>query len=205
MSRITIAALDRAMKEADPLTERHGKRMREPSLLLGRALDLSESDLGLVALLAAFHDVGKVAIPRSVLTKRGRLTRTEWALIRQHPLTGFDFARQTDELAPIAGAILAHHERWDGAGYPYRLRGEGIPLLARLIAITDAFDAMMCGRPYREPMTLEESLAELSGCAGSQFDPDMVRAFLAVLRGDPPTEGSRGAGTGHMPYGGELR
>ncbi len=187
-SRVTIAALDEAMKEADPLTERHGKRLREPSLLLGRALDVSDSALGLVALLATFHDVGKVAIPRSVLAKRGRLTQMEWALIRQHPLTGFYFARQTAGLAPIADAILAHHERWDGTGYPYGIREGRIPLLARLIAVTDAFDAMTCGRPYREPMTPEDALDEIRQCAGSQFDPVIVRAFLDVL---PVLTGSR--------------
>ena len=169
------------MEQADPLTERHGKRVRGPSVLLGRALGLSDRNLDLVALLATFHDVGKVVIPRSVLGKRGSLNRTEWALIRQHPVTGFHFARQTEELAPIAGAILAHHERWDGAGYPCGLRGRGIPLLARLLAVTDAFDAMTCGRPYRDPMTLEETLTELRRCAGSQFDPEIVRIFLDVL------------------------
>ncbi len=159
-------------------TEEHAKRMTELAVELGRALDLTSRELNQLSLLASLHDIGKITISRDILTKPEELTEEEWEIIKKHTERGYRIAAATEDFAPVADYILHHHERWDGEGYPSGLQGEEIPLLSRIISIVDAYDVMRNGRPYQQALDREEAREELENCAGSQFDPDLVRIFL---------------------------
>jgi HD-GYP domain-containing protein (c-di-GMP phosphodiesterase class II) len=131
---------------------------------------------------ARLHDVGKIAVPREVLAKRGPLTSAEWRLVHEHPERGAQILELTRDLRQVAPVIRQHHERYDGSGYPSGRSGESILLEARIVAVCDAWTAMRTDRPYRSAMSEEQALAELHSCAGSQFDPRVVRAFTDVVR-----------------------
>jgi HD-GYP domain-containing protein (c-di-GMP phosphodiesterase class II) len=131
---------------------------------------------------ALLHDVGKIAIPDLILRKPDRLTEEEWVTMRSHPQAGSDILMEVDFLAPAAAMVYAHHERYDGGGYPRGLVGEQIPLGARIFMIADAFDAMTSDRVYRRAMPAEEALAEILRNSSTQFDPAAVRAFLSVYQ-----------------------
>ena len=135
----------------------------------------------MVGLVGRLHDVGKVAIPDAVLQKPGRLTENEWVLMRAHAAVGADVVRRLPALRVLAPLIHAHHEKWDGSGYPDGLTGEEIPLGARIVAVADAYGAMTTDRPYRPACTPAAALAELRRCAGTQFDPDVVATVELVL------------------------
>lgn len=144
--------------------------------------------LEVVTVGAAYHDIGKIGIPDSVLFKPSRLDEMEWHLMRQHPVVGAELIEKgsgsiglNGDLSVVVQAIRHHHERWDGTGYPDGLRGEDIPLVARIIAVADAFDAMTTDRPYRKAVTREEVLREIIRCAGAQFDPAIVEVFTKVV------------------------
>jgi HD-GYP domain-containing protein (c-di-GMP phosphodiesterase class II) len=124
--------------------------------------------------------VGKIGVPEAVLTKAGRLTDAEFEHIKRHPEMGHIILRDIPQLADVLPGVLHHHERWDGAGYPHRLTGEHIPLLARVIALADTFDAMSSNRSYRPAMPRERVLAEVARCAGTQFDPALSPLFLRI-------------------------
>ena len=134
-----------------------------------------------MSLVITLHDIGKINIPEKTLTKEGSLTEEEWEMVKTHPELGFRITRASEEFSHVAEDIIAHHERWDGQGYPKGLQGAEIPLLARITAIVDAYDVMSNGRPYKEPMNEEEIIAEIKRCAGTQFDPELVDIFLSVL------------------------
>ena len=139
------------------------------------------SDLAALALLATLHDIGKVTVDDYILRTPGPLTPQEWEEIRKHPEVGYRITLASPELAPISGAILAHHEWWDGSGYPRGLKGEEIPLIARIIALVDAYDVMIHGRPYRPAMTKKQVIEEIRRVAGKQFDPRLVEVFTQML------------------------
>ena len=141
----------------------------------------ARADLPSASLL---HDVGKLAISERILSKPGPLTPAERAAVRAHTRIGARLVARVPALRGIAPAILHHHERWDGLGYPERLGGEEIPVEARIIGVVDAFAAMLADRPYRRARSFEEACEELERCAGTQFDPTIVRVFVAVVRGD---------------------
>jgi HD-GYP domain-containing protein (c-di-GMP phosphodiesterase class II) len=134
-----------------------------------------------VRLAAELHDVGKSAIPDEILNKPAQLDGAEWDLIRAHTVIGERIIRAAPSLADVAGLVRSSHERVDANGYPDGLAGQAIPLGARIIAVCDAFDAMISPRPYREPVTISEALNELRRCRGSQFDPPIVDAFCALI------------------------
>ena len=159
-------------------TEEHSCRMQMMALEFGEELGLSDSELNRLSLLITLHDIGKISIPEEVLTKREPLTEKEWEVIRKHPETGFRITRSTEEFAYIADEIYSHHERWDGMGYPRRLKGEQIPFLARVTAIVDAFEVMTNGRPYKKRLSRSEAVAEIKNCSGTQFDPVLAKLFL---------------------------
>ena len=177
----TLSSLVRALEEADSDTEAHVRRTRKMGTLLGRRIGLSDAQLTALELLCLLHDIGKVGIPLEILNKPGRLTDQEWAVLRTHAEKGYQIALSSDELKPIADMILSHHERWDGNGYPNRLSGASIPVLSRIIAVVDAYDAMVNDRSYRKSMTPEAAQAEIRRCAGSQFDPGLTEEFLKLL------------------------
>ncbi len=173
-----IAALHQRLQRAAYETVQHTDLMRQIALGLGRLIDLADEDLHRLSQLALLHDLGKVAIPDGILQKPEHLTKDEWILVQRHSETGYRIARTIPELAPISDEILAHHERWDGTGYPRRLRGEEIPILCRIIAIADAYTVMITGRPYRAALSHSAASGELVRCAGTQFDPQLVRLFV---------------------------
>ncbi|MDP3446847.1 MAG: PAS domain S-box protein, partial [Eubacteriales bacterium] len=159
-------------------TMEHAERMAQLARQMGSELRLNEVDIVSLELMATLHDIGKIGISNSVLSKPGALEELEWAEIKRHPEIGYRIALTIPELQGIAGYILCHHERWDGTGYPQGLSGEDIPYISRIVSIIDAFDAMTEDRPYRKGMTGEEAAAEIIRCAGTQFDPTVSRVFI---------------------------
>jgi diguanylate cyclase (GGDEF)-like protein len=174
------ASLAKAVDARDAYTGSHSERVGELAGRIARRLDLDESQIELTRLAASLHDLGKLAIPEEILRKPAALNESEQLVLQRHPQIGY---RMLESLGvePIAEWVLHHHERWDGGGYPDRLRGEEIPLGARIIFVADAYDAMTSERVYRKPLTPAEALEELERCAGTQFDPTVVDAFSEEL------------------------
>ncbi len=177
-----ISSIKTTMFERSQETKEHAERMALLSTEVGRRLRLSQLELDELALLATLHDVGKVVIDNGILMKPGNLSDMEWVEMKKHPEIGYRIASASSEMASIANGILSHHERWDGGGYPRGLKGLEIPLLARIISVADAYDAMTEERVYRKAMTEERALEELRRNAGNQFDPDVVQAFTMFLQ-----------------------
>ncbi len=190
--RQTLEALGLMLQRAHPYTHAHIERVARIAERTARMLGLSPRRAALVHRAARLHDVGKIAIDEAVLDKPGRLTPEEYAHVKLHAPFGAAILEEVAELRSIAGWIRCHHERPDGNGYPRGLKGDEIPLEARIIAAADAFDAMTGGfhegekRPYREPISPQEALAELDRCSGSQFDPRVVAAFRKAVAMEAP-------------------
>jgi two-component system cell cycle response regulator len=190
----------RALSEREPSLREHVRGVAELSVSVGSRLGLSEPTLKELALAAELHDVGKLAIPDAVLTKPGPLNAEEWAFIRQHTAIGQRILAGAPALRGVGDVVRSTHERWDGAGYGDGLAGDAIPQSARIIAVCDAYAAMTSERPYRVEVTQAEALAELRSCAGTQFDPEVVEVFCAMmLERDElfvhdPRRGAQGAG-----------
>jgi HD-GYP domain-containing protein (c-di-GMP phosphodiesterase class II) len=174
-----LAAISRALEERDQ-TQGHGARVAALAEPVVHRLGWKPDRIAVLRFGALHHDIGKVAVRRDVLRKAGPLSLDELAEIRTHPAKGAEL------VSPLRGArhalpyVLFHHERWDGKGYPSRMRDKAIPIGARLLAVADAFDAMTSPRPYRQALTHERALLELCACAGTQFDPAIVELFLDV-------------------------
>jgi putative two-component system response regulator len=179
-----VAALANAVEAKDSLTERHCQRLANMALRLGAKLGLGHTELEPIAYGALLHDVGKIGVPEAILTKPAALDADEWELMRQHPEIGARICAPLAGSAAFAPIVRHHHERWDGTGYPDGLRGERIPLGARIVGLVDAFDAMTHNRPYRGARGLEASVAETRGQAGHQFDPELVPILIAELERD---------------------
>lgn len=176
-----ILSFEQSLREIPGEMETHHERMRRLSRMTGEALGLSPAELDALDLLARLHDLGKLGVSRSILTKPAPLTQKEWEEVRRHPEIGYRIAQVLPELLPVAEGILAHHERFDGQGYPRGLKGKDIPLLARIVAVVDAFVAMTSDRPHRKALTQKEALEEIQRGAGTQFDPEIVKAFVKVV------------------------
>lgn len=176
-----IANLEKAITEKD---SDHANSVRKLSTLaenFGKDLALSNKRQKELKLLAAVHDIGKVAIANGILPKPKELTKKEWDIVKKHTEIGYRIAETSPVLAPISDSILYHHERWDGKGYPNKLKGEQIPVLARIMAIIDAYEAMTSGRPYKQALSKKDALSELKKQAGKQFDPELVDKFVSSL------------------------
>ncbi len=178
--RMTLEALVTALDAREHETQAHSQRVRAYTLALAQRMGLPPDELVHIGRGALLHDVGKMGVPDSILLKPGRLTAEEWCEMRRHPSIGYDILRNIKFLAPAAEIVLCHQERWDGTGYPAQLGDTDIPLGARIFAVADTLDAMTSHRPYRKAMSLQVAADEVRRCAGTQFDPYVVEAFLTV-------------------------
>ncbi|MBZ0171448.1 MAG: HD-GYP domain-containing protein, partial [Phycisphaerales bacterium] len=176
----TLRAFSSSLDAKDPYTRGHSERVALLGRQLALALGMSADEAERVHLAGVLHDIGKIGIPDRVLCKPGRLTDDEFGLIKRHPRTGHDILKPIPTVRDLLPGVLSHHERWDGRGYPDGLSGEGIPVMARILAIADTFDAMSSNRAYRPARGRDEVLAEIEKCAGSQFDPAMAPVFLSM-------------------------
>ena len=168
----------------EKISSENGKQMENLTSLsnaFAQELGLSEHEKKQLDLLIRFHDLGKITIPQDIINKTIELTPEEWESIKKHSEIGYRIANSSPELAPIAEAILAHHEHWNGRGYPQNLEGEKIPLLARILAIVEAYDVMLRGSSYKAPMTEIQACREIQNQAGKQFDPRLVEVFLKLV------------------------
>ncbi len=177
-SRQALLGLAEAIEAKDPYTKGHCGRTAVFALALGREARLSDENLELLEFGSFLHDIGKIGVRDAVLTKPGALDEAEWTHMKIHPLVGAQIASQLDMLRPIVPCIRNHHERWSGGGYPDNLSGENIPLLARIVCLADAYDAMVTDRPYKAALPIEECKLILRRQAGPQFDPDLVELFV---------------------------
>ncbi len=179
---IAIQALTAAASAHDRGTDEHAHRMVQLAEATALKMHRSAEEIYLIRLAALFHDIGKIGIPDTILHKPGPLNAQEWVIMRRHPEIGQQIMEQVGGVfGLLASIVVAHHERWDGSGYPRGLAGEAIPISARILTIVDSYDAMTSRRPYREPLSSTEARKELQRCAGSQYDPTVVEAFLYVL------------------------
>jgi putative nucleotidyltransferase with HDIG domain len=176
----TLSALASALDARERETRAHSTRVQGYTLTLARAMRVPEAELKAMGAGALLHDVGKIGIQDAILLKPGALTDEEWAVMRRHPLIGAEILQRLTHLEGAREIVVAHQERWDGSGYPAGLKGTAIPLCARIFAVADAFDAMTSDRPYRKKMTYADARKEIERCAGTQFDPEVVEAFLGI-------------------------
>ncbi|GIV00532.1 MAG: hypothetical protein KatS3mg014_2147 [Actinomycetota bacterium] len=181
----TMKSLAMVIEAKDSATRGHLERTQAYGLALARRIDpdLATEGLGFGFFL---HDIGKVGVPEHVLRKPGPLTEEEWDIMRMHPVLGAQIVAPITFLDGAEQLVRHHHERFDGTGYPDGLRGEEIPLAARVFAVADAFDAMTSDRPYRPAMSLERAVGEIVDGAGTQFDPEVVRVFVELVEEGPP-------------------
>ncbi len=197
-----LHALTAALRIHERATGEHAERTC--ALAARAATELGLRDVARICQVAILHDVGKLGIPRSILHKPGKLSESEWRVVRRHPALGAKLLRSIEGLGPVRAAILAHHERFDGRGYPSGLAGTEIPVEARLICVVDAYDAMTNERPYQSALSHAEAIERIKLGAGIQFDPAMVEAVENVLNCDlrpeahcPPARPELGSGKVH--------
>lgn len=176
----TVKSLASAIDAKDEYTRHHSARVTEFSLKIAKNMGFSEGELEDLELAALLHDVGKIAVPEAILNKPGRLTNSEFASIKEHPARGQNILEPVLELKEIAKVVRAHHEKYDGTGYPDGLKGREIPLGARIMAIADAYDSITSERPYRKASSHRRAVKEIINCSGTQFDPEVVEHFLEV-------------------------
>lgn len=177
----TIYALTAAIDAKDHYTFGHSQRVAEYSTLLASELNLDNSHIEILREAALLHDIGKLGVPENLLTKAGKLSNDEFDIVKKHVEMSITIIKHLPSLNHVIPAIIGHHERWDGKGYPRGLKGENIPLLARCLAITDAFDAMTSNRPYRVGLTVSAAVNEIKNSTGTQFDPVMADLFIKLV------------------------
>lgn len=180
-----IKSILKSLHEKNPYAEEHSQRVSIICEEIGKKLGLRLDEINLLRLISQLHDIGKITIDEAILNKPGKLTDEEWSIIKRHPEIGYRIISTSPEYQEIAYDILSHHERYDGKGYPQGLKGDEIPLRARIVAIADAYDAMTSNRPYRKALTKDEAIHEIMKASGTQFDPALVEIFLDVLHDHP--------------------
>ena len=176
----TVYTLAATLRLRDAETQGHSDRVVRYSQLLGREFGLAPDEMKSLEWGSLLHDIGKIGIPDAVLRKPGSLTKAEWTTMREHPLLGLQILRGLDFLRGAGLVVVQHHERWDGKGYPFGLRGNEVDRNARIFAVADAYDAMTSNRVYHSSKTFEAASAELQRTAGQQFDPEVVEAFVKI-------------------------
>jgi len=172
-----VAALGAAIEARDRYTAGHVNRVMEYALAIASEMAMNDADLRDLRLSALLHDVGKIGVREDVLNKPGKLDASEWSEMQKHTLIGHDLLREIGRIQHLSRTVRAHHERFDGGGYPDGLTKEAIPLFSRIISVADTFDAMTSDRVYRQGLPDDKAYAEIMKCAGSQFDPNVVEAF----------------------------
>ncbi|HTX63631.1 MAG TPA: HD-GYP domain-containing protein [Acidimicrobiales bacterium] len=178
----TLHLIVEALELRDPATGGHSERVAANAQVMGQALGLDEEAQRTLYWAGLLHDVGKIAVPESILQKPGPLSPEEWATIRAHPTIGARLIRDTSsEFCEIADAVATHHERWDGSGYPDGLAGGSIPLYGRILAVVDVFEALTADRPYRAPLPSSEALRYICDMGGLEFDPELVARFERLV------------------------
>jgi HD-GYP domain-containing protein (c-di-GMP phosphodiesterase class II) len=185
------AVLVRALSERHPDLVSHNADVSRMAELVARQLDVPDDQVAPMHHAAELHDIGKVGIPDAILSKPGPLDPDEWAFMRRHTIIGERIVAGAPALAQVGRLVRSSHERWDGAGYPDELAGEEIPMGSRIIAVCDAFDAMLSERPYQSGRSARQALAELRACSGTQFDPAVVDAFCTVMAEESLASGTR--------------
>ncbi len=178
----TVEAVSTIVEANDPYTAGHSAKVTELAVEIATEMGLAKDQLDTLRIAGLLHDVGKVGIPSSVLNKPAELTQAEWLMIQSHPVVSAQTAERVAAFKDAIPIIRHHHEKWDGTGYPEGLKGEEIPLLARILAAADGFEAMTSDRPYRPAMSEEEALAKLGEGAGIQWDPQIVKTFLKIRK-----------------------
>jgi len=176
-----VDALSRALEAKNSHMCGHSERVAELSLIIAQSMGLSLAEQQRIHIGAHLHDIGKIGIPDAILNKPGRLTESEFAIMRQHPEIGGTIVSKVRVFQPVVDIVRHHHERFDGTGYPDKLCGTEISLGARIVAVADALDAMISTRSYRLPLQVREALAEMERCCGSQFDPEIVDVLKKLI------------------------
>ncbi len=177
----TLVALSHALDLRDQMTQGHSERVTAYSLAIAQSLGLDQDAQEALRLGALLHDIGKIGVSDAILRKPGSLDAREWDEMRQHPIWGKQIIERVDFLARALDVVYAHHEWWDGGGYPQRLRGEQIPLAARIFAVADVFDALTSDRSYKQAWPVEQARAQIIAESGTHFDPRVVNSFVAVF------------------------
>jgi putative nucleotidyltransferase with HDIG domain len=185
-----VESLNATVDAKDPYTAGHSQRVQRIAVALGEELGLERERLDVLRFAGLFHDIGKIGVPDAILTKPGRLTELEFEIVKRHPEDGARIVGRLHSLHAAVPAVLHHHERWDGQGYPHGLRGEEIPLEAAIVGLADALDAMTTDRPYSSARTLEDAKDEIVRCRGTQFAPAVVDGFVTLVERMPELFGT---------------
>jgi putative two-component system response regulator len=184
-----LLALAQTVEHRDKYTGKHCQRLAVASVMLGEALGLPSQDLTALYRGGYLHDIGKIAVPDAILFKQGSLTVQEWEVMKSHPTRGEEICRPMGSLAPVLPIIRSHHERWDGSGYPDGLAGESIPLLARILQVSDIYDALTSERPYKSALSPEEALAVMEEEVRRGWrDPELVPLFASTIQTNPTAD-----------------
>lgn len=179
-----VNCLINTIEAKSPVTYMHTERVSIYASKLGQALNLSKKEMLLLKQAALLHDIGKLGIPDNILNKPDKLTDSEFEIVKSHPQKGYNILKSIDSLKPVAKLVLCHHEKYDGSGYPNKLSKDEIPYLSKVITIADSFDVMTSRRPYKTPGSIEMAISELEKCKWTQFDGNMVDAFIEILKTD---------------------
>ena len=180
----TIGILRQTVEAKDPYTRGHSDRVSEFAVLIGTKMGLDEKTIHILKIGGLFHDIGKIGIPDSILLKESKLSDEEYSQIKNHPTIGAHILGNAKVFQDIIPIVKHHHERYDGKGYPSQLAGTDIPLIARITAVADAFDAMTSRRTYRDSIPIDKVKEEIARCSGTQFDPEIAKLFLDILNNE---------------------
>ena len=180
----TIGILRQTVEAKDPYTRGHSDRVSEFAVLIGTKMGLDEKTIHILKIGGLFHDIGKIGIPDSILLKESKLSDDEYSQIKNHPTIGAHILGNATVFQDIIPIVKYHHKRYDGRGYPSQLAGTDIPLIARITAVADAFDAMTSKRTYRDSLPIEKVKEEIERCSGTQFDPEIAKLFLGILNNE---------------------